>query len=186
MSNKNTMLTNDESLVQVMSHEYKLLSQAYSEFQYLFLKNNTEHNDEVKLHLYNSYAKILYHLYEFLKSCVCREVSKTKSEDHEYVKKYIIVELEKIASNLGEGQHKVESFTEFAGDLRIYRNKVYGHVNKERFEKYPLGNFYAKHHVYIVWLVRSTEYWWKTEASELAKHKAVQEFSKLLVFNEHE
>ena len=180
------MQTSDELLVQVMSHEYRLLSQAYREFQYFFLKNTIESNDEVKLHLYNAYAKIIHHLYEFLKSCVCRDASKTKSGDHEYVQKYIIVELEKIASHLGQSNHTIESYAEFARDLRLYRNKVYGHVNKERFEKYPLGNFYAKHHAYIVWLVRSSEYWWETEVSELAKHKAVQEFSNLLVFNEHE
>ena len=183
MSKIDTMPNNDELLVQVMSHEYKLLSQAYNEFHYFLLKNNNEHDDELKLCLYNSYAKILHHLYEFMKSCVSREASKTKSEDNVYVKKYIVVELDKIARQRGELQHKVESFEEFADDLRIYRNKVYGHVMKERFEKYPLVDFYSKHHAYIVWLVSCTKYWWSTEASELAKHKAVQDFSKLLNFD---
>lgn len=100
------MATNDEMLVKAMSHEYSLLAQAYKEFLFFILQNKKGHNDQVKLYLYNSYAKLLHHLYEFLKSCVAREVSKTKSEDNDFVKSYIVAELDKIAKQRGEDHHK--------------------------------------------------------------------------------
>lgn len=180
------MPTNDEKLVQAMSHEYSLLAQAYKEFLYFLLKNKESHDDQVKLHLYNSYAKLLHHLYEFLKSCVAREFSKTKSEDNAVVKNYIVVELDKIAKQRNESHHQQADFEAFAEDLRKYRNKVYGHVMKERFDQYPLGEFYSKHHAYIAWLVHSTESWWSTEVSILASHNAVQEFSEQLTFGQRE
>jgi hypothetical protein len=113
---------------------------------------------------------------------VAREMSKSKSNDNEVVKNYIVVELDKIAKQRGEDHHKKESFEQFAEDLRKYRNKVYGHVMKERFDQYPLGEFYSKHHAFIAWLVYSTEYSWSSDASELANHNAVQQFSEQLTF----
>jgi hypothetical protein len=176
----------DEKLVQAMSYEYRLLSQSYREFLFLLSKNKGNHNDEIKLHLYNSYAKILHHLYEFLKSCVAREFSKTKSNNPEIVKKYIAGELGKIASQRGEEQYLQSDFEQFAEDLRMFRNKVYGHVFKERFDQYPLGDFYSNNHAYVAWLIHSTENWWATEAETLARHESVQSFSELLTFGQGE
>jgi hypothetical protein len=186
MSKGDIVPANDEMLVQAMKHEYSLLAQSYKEFLYFLLQNKKSHDDQVKLYLYNSYAKLLHHLYEFLKSCVAREISKTKSEDNSVVKDYIVIELDKIARQRGEDYHANESFEEFAEDLRKYRNKVYGHVMKERFDQYPLGDFYSKYHAYIAWLVHSTEHWWSSEVSELASHNAVQQFSEQLTFGQRE
>lgn len=91
-----------------------------------------------------------------------------------------------MAKQRGEHYHERKSFEQFAEDLRKHRNKVYGHVMKERFDKYPLGAFYSKYHVYIAWLVQGTEHWWSTEVSELARHSAVQEFSEQLTFGQRE
>lgn len=63
MSEGDPMPTNDEMLVQAMSHEYSLLAQSYKEFLYFLLQNKKSHDDQVKLHLYNSFAKLLHHLY---------------------------------------------------------------------------------------------------------------------------
>jgi hypothetical protein len=179
------MQSDDGKLVGVMTYEYRLLYQAYKEFIYFTLINIKKEDDEIKLYLYNSYAKIILHLYEFLKACVAREISKTQSEDNSRVKSYILVELEKIAKQKKQTFELVK-LEEFAEDLRIYRNKVYGHVPKERLEKYPLANFYNKHHVYVVWLIESTEYWWTAEASEVASNSSIQEFSNMLTFGSRE
>lgn len=186
MNKGDTVPTNDEKLVRAMSHEYSLLAQTYKEFLYFLLKNKESDDEQVKMYLYNSYAKLLHHLYEFVKSCVAREISKTKSENNAAVKKYIVVELDKIAKRRNENYHKKSDFEAFAEDLRMYRNKVYGHVIKERFDQYPLGKFYSKHHAYVAWLLNSTESWWSTTVSVLASHKAVQDFSEQLTFGQRE
>ena len=173
------MKTGDEQLVEVMCYEYRLLFQAYKEFHYFRLLNKNATNDEVKLHLYNCYAKVILHLYEFLKSCVAKTVSKTKSEDNEYVKSFIARELKRISNTNGQvtDDSKLE---EFAEALRVYRNKVYGHVVKGRLDDFPLAIFYQKYHAFILLLFQNTVYWWDTEPSEIASNNSIKEFSELL------
>jgi len=122
--------TDDERLIGAMSHEYGLLIQSYKEFLYFILANKKAHNDEIKFHLYNSYARVILHLYEFLKACVARDISKTKSEDTEAVKAYIAGEIAKMATRR-KLPVDLQKFEDFAEALRKYRNKVSGHVLKE-------------------------------------------------------
>jgi hypothetical protein len=173
------MKTGDEQLVEVMCYEYRLLFQAYKEFHYFRFINKNDSDNEVKLHLYNCYAKIILHMYEFLKSCVARTVSKTKSEDNEYVKSFIISEVKRISKANGQptDDAKIEDFSE---NLRIYRNKVYGHVVKGRLDDFPLAIFYQKYHAYIMLLFQNTVYWWDTEPSEIASNSSIKKFSELL------
>jgi hypothetical protein len=173
----------DERLVGVMTHEYALLIQSYKEFLYLILANKKSHDDEIKFYLYNSYARVILHLYEFLKSCVAREISKTQSENNESVKAYIAGEIAKMA-----GRRKLpidlSKFEDFAENLRKYRNKVSGHVLKERLDQYPLSDFYSSYHVYIAWFLQDTEYWWGAEMATLTRHQSITNFSDLLTFGQ--
>jgi hypothetical protein len=176
-------MSQKDDLSEVMSYEYHLLLQSYKEFTFFILKNKESEKNEIKIHLYNSYAKILHHLYEFLKACVAKEISKTKSEDNSVVARYIVIELEKILNQKG---YPVEltKLSAFAEDLRVYRNKVYGHVVKERFDKFPLAEFYQKYHAFIALITQSTEHWWSAKVETLAELKAVQEFSEMLTFGQ--
>jgi hypothetical protein len=171
--------TGDEQLVEVMCYEYRLLLQAHEEFHYFRAINKRTSEDEIKLHLYNCYAKIILHMYEFLKSCVARTVSKTKSEDNEYVKAFIVSELKRI-SKANDHPTDAAKIEEFAENLRVYRNKVYGHVVKGRLDDFPLAIFYQKYHAYIMLLFQNTVYWWDTEPGEMASNNSIKEFSELL------
>jgi hypothetical protein len=55
--------------------------------------------------------------------------------------------------NTGNKHSHPPQTDDFAEDLRVYRNKVSGPVLKERFDGFPLGDFYSKHHAFVVWLV---------------------------------
>ncbi|MFY3327803.1 hypothetical protein ACOSZP_18115 [Vibrio fluvialis] len=75
-------------------------------------------------------------------------------------------------------------FETFAEDLRVYRNKVPGHVLKERFDDYPLDEFYSRNHVFVVWLISEAQYWWKSDYAQLANHPAIRKFSEVLTFGQ--
>lgn len=173
------MTSEDTKLVRAMAFEYESLDQAYRLFLYSILRSKEESTDEVMVHLYRSYSQVIQHLYEFMKACVARDISKNKSEDNEEVKKYIASHLYKIAQGKPEKSLPRSRFEDFAEDLRVYRNKVPGHVLKERFDGFPLGDFYSKHHAFVVWLVLEAESWWKTEYRELASHPSIQQFSDM-------
>ena len=175
------MPTNDEKLVLVMNLEFQLLFQALGDLEYFIVKNSEDTDDKIKVMLYHSYARVLFHLYEFQKSCVVRLKSKTQAEDNSVVEGHIISELERIISGKGL-QIERASLVKFAEDLRKYRNKSHGHVTKEKLEEYSLVKFYNSNHTYVVLLLNECLSWWKQKSVAVASHEAIQEFSKLLNF----
>ncbi len=176
------MSGDNEKIVRAIAFEYELLVTSNKTFLLTVDLINKKDSSVYQVHIYRAYAQIIQHLYEFMKAQVAWQLSKTKSEKNEEVKKFIVSCLERLSKNIPEENHSKESFEEFADDLRIYRNRVSGHVLKERFEEYPLDEFYTKHHVYMAWLMQSAEEWWSTDYEQLADHLAIQKFASLFDF----
>ena len=174
--------TDKEFLVRAMAFEYELLKSSHQNFKLIVNLIQEQESDVFKVHLYRSYAQVIQHIYEFMKAQVAWQVSKRKSENNEEVERFIVTCLTTLAKKIPEEKHLKLNFQNFAKDLRIYRNKVSGHVLKQRFENYPLQEFYLNYNVYIVWLMKDAEQFWATDYEELADHFAIQDFANLFDF----
>ena len=176
------MSSDKDKLVRAIAFEYELLSTSYKTFLMTVELFNKNESCVYEVHIYRSYSQIIQHLYEFMKAQVAWQYSKTKSEKNEDVKKFIVLSLQKLSKSIPEEIHSKINFENFADDLRKYRNKVSGHVLKDKFEEYPLDDFYTKNHVYIVWLIQSADEWWATDYEQLTDHPAIKKFANIFSF----
>lgn len=176
-----------------IEHEYFQLEVAYKQHLYLLLKNKKADDPVLKVLLYSGYSRVIQHLWELMKAQVCYQVSKTQSEKESVVEEFIVRELESSAGKYGDDISSPQlkaidlaKYESFARSLRIHRNRVSGHVMSQKFDAYPLSDFWSKYHAYVVRLISSLEQEWSTPISSLANVPEVEDFSKMLTFGQDE
>ena len=178
----------DSSLENSLKHECFQLKQSYKEFQISVGLNKQQKTSVIQFLLYSSYSRLIQHLYESLKAKVALDVSKTKSEKNEFVEVFIqqiLVDSSERFSENGNDVHIKANYLEFAKQLRIHRNKVSGHVLKNKFSDYSLSNFFD-YHSYVVRLMQLLEEEYSTELEDVINEEAIQEFSVRLTCGQSE
>lgn len=178
-------------LEEAIKHEFFQLDIAFKQFLTLIPENRKTDDPVTKVALYSVYSKVIQHLWELMKAQVAYEMSKTQSEREDVVEAYVVEKLEECAAAYGDEMRypslleaQREKYKIFAKDLRVHRNKVSGHVLKQRFSGYPLADFYRSHQAWVTRLVLESEKIWRSDISELSSLEEVKEFSLLLTFGQ--
>jgi hypothetical protein len=111
---------------------------------------------------YNSYARFVHHLYEFLLGALARERGDTAQIRAEDADRWIQANAQRVLtgrrSSILNGtapswKNHISAFpetvpTEFAAEFRAIRNKANGHVTHERASK-SLTDFYDNYHKFL-------------------------------------
>ncbi len=150
--------------------------------------------------MYNSYARFVHHLYEFMVGAFVREHNDTSvamGKDAYLVhEKYIAGHAQRIVNNRRESikngtapswENALSAYpesipTDFVRDFRLCRNKASGHVKHERTEL-SLSDFYDRYHLYLYLLYSDILGWWTLSNKEFSDLKEITAFS--VIVREH-
>jgi hypothetical protein len=143
---------------------------------------------------YNSYARFIHHLYEFLLGVMARERRNTKQIKAEEAGPWMQANAQRVLTGRRTSiingtapswENHISSFPEyvpldFSAEFRSVRNKANGHVTHERSSK-NLSEFYEKYHMFVYMIYfNCLGHWGGHGSKEIPDLKEITEFSLLI------
>lgn len=166
----------DIALCIALKHEFLRYEEAFKEFanfataMIMTAQNQenmnipTDHdlNRRMAFKMYDSYARFVHHLYEFLLGALVRERFDTAQVRAEEADRWIQADAQRVLTGRRNAildgtaplwENHISAFPkkvppEFAREFRAIRNKAQGHVTHERASK-SLTDFYDKYHKFL-------------------------------------
>jgi hypothetical protein len=181
-----------------LTHEILRCEEAFKDFEAIATRSiMVGENRALAFKMYNSYARFVHHLYEFMAGCFVREQHDTAAgsgkDATRFIGGYIRHHAQRILTGRREAilsgtapawENALSAYPEkvpvdFASDFRLYRNKVSGHVKHER-ATLSLSDFYDRYHIYLYMLYRDALAFWGNRGSEVPDLKEITDFSVMI------
>lgn len=185
----------DANLCRMLRHEYLRCTEAFHDFVTAARRlQDGEQGRELAYRAYNSYARFIFHLYEFILACDQRTRGDTSSIQGEAAEGVIAACAQRAfrigtssinsaplgSSVLGSGiSVSLQEMRDLAKAFRKARNIAMGHVKHER-AGLNLSEFYGKYHKYLVALHRASVTMWGDFGEEFPDLGEVTAFSVLV------
>lgn len=181
-----------------LTHEILRCEEAFKDFEALATQSiMVGENRALAFKMYNSYARFIHHLYEFMAACFVREQHDTAAgsgkDATRFIEGYIRHHAQRILTGRREAilngtapawENDLSAFPEnvpadFARDFRLCRNKAVAHVKHER-ATLSLSDFYGRYHMYLYMLYRDALAFWNNKGSEFPDLKEITDFSVMI------
>jgi hypothetical protein len=181
-----------------LQHEFLRCHDAFVEFASIATQTITSGDNPVtSFRMYNSYARFLHHLYEFMAGALVRDHLDTKATDgpkgRDHLERYITGHAARLLQNKRETIEKLKVPgwqqalaglpnavpPDFGKELRRHRNTVLGHVKHQR-AKLNLRVFFDRYHFFMFMLYRDSYHWWGQKGNEIPDLNEITSFSVLV------
>jgi hypothetical protein len=178
-----------------LTHEALRCEEAFKDFEVLAIQSIVVgENRALAFKMYNSYARFIHHLYEFMAGAYVREQHDTTAAGGKNaylnIERYVSHHTRRILTNRREAIKNGTAPTwegalsaypekipaEFARDFRSCRNRALGHVRHERAEL-SLSDFYDRYHMYLYLLYRDVLGWWGLRDKHFPDLKEITDFT---------
>ncbi|MDV6333166.1 hypothetical protein [Asticcacaulis sp. 201] len=181
----------DKALVISLQHEFMRCDDAFNELVHWTTKFFPDTNPRrASYRAYNSYARFVHHLYEFMMGAINRDRRDTTSIRADEADRLLTREFQKIITRrraaILEGrapawENDISAYPEdvspsVATEFRRLRNTIIGHAKHER-ASLSLSDFFQRNHMYLYLLYEDTKWLWLPKKGEFPDLGEITAFS---------
>jgi hypothetical protein len=178
-----------------LKHEAPRCEEAFNDFAALAAQSiMVGENRALAFKMYNSYARFIHHLHEFMVGAFIREHHDTAAADGKNaylnVERYISHHAQRILTGTREAiqngtapswENDLSAYPEkippeFANNFRRCRNKTLGHVKHQR-AGLSLSDFYDRYHMYLHMLYKAVLGWWGLRGEDFPDLREITDFT---------
>ena len=184
----------DTALCIALKHEFLRCDDAFKEFAAAATLTIIKGENKRSCYTaYNTYARFVHHLYEFMLGAVARDRQDTRQLKSDMADRYIASHAQRVLTNRREAilngtatvwENHISYFPEkipptFATEFRRLRNNASGHVKVER-ASLSFTDFYSQNHKFLGMLYTESKSWWGRQNDEFPDLKEITAFSVLI------